>query len=96
MTKAQEIAALDAFIAKLGTASYLGPWLADNRAAIVTDITDTSPSAAAGRRAVEARDIVAAAKAEADSLRQAAETTAADSARRRSASATSSGRSSPT
>jgi cell division septum initiation protein DivIVA len=38
MTKQQEIAALDRFIAQLGTASYLGPWLADNREAIVADI----------------------------------------------------------
>jgi len=79
MTKSQEIAALDKFIAQLGTASYLGPWLADARAEIVRDITsDIAPSAqlpGAARR--DARDIVAAAKAEADSLRQAAESTAA-------------------
>ena len=39
MTKQQEIAALDAFIAKLTPHSYLGPWLADNRESIVRDIT---------------------------------------------------------
>ncbi|HXU02720.1 MAG TPA: hypothetical protein VN903_17265 [Polyangia bacterium] len=39
MTKQQEIAALDAFIAKLTPHSYLGPWLADNRESIVADIT---------------------------------------------------------
>jgi cell division septum initiation protein DivIVA len=43
MTKAAEIAALDSFIAKLGTASYLGPWLADNREAIVADIRNDLP-----------------------------------------------------
>jgi len=39
MTKAQELAALDRFIAQLGPHSYLGPWLADNRLDIERDIT---------------------------------------------------------
>jgi hypothetical protein len=45
MTKDLEVAALDAFIAKLGPHTYLGPWLADQRDAIVRDIaTDILPS----------------------------------------------------
>lgn len=80
MTKQAEIEALDRFIARLGTASYLGPWLADNRASIVADITnDLTPNVllpGAARR--DARDIVAAAKAEANSLRASAEASAAN------------------
>ena len=79
MTKTAEIAALDKFIAQLGPASYLGPWLRDNRAAIVADIQNDLPVdimlPQAARR--EARDIVTAAKLEAASLRKAAEDTAA-------------------
>jgi len=45
MNKTDEVAALDAFIAKLGPHTYLGPWLADQRDAIVRDIaTDILPS----------------------------------------------------
>lgn len=40
MTKDLEVAALDAFIAKLGPHTYLGPWLADQRDAIVRDIVN--------------------------------------------------------
>ena len=43
MTKQQEIAVLDSMIAKLGPNSYLGPWLADNREAIVSDINNDLP-----------------------------------------------------
>lgn len=39
MTKADEMALLDTFIAKLGTDSYLGPYLASNREAILRDLT---------------------------------------------------------
>jgi len=45
MTKTNEVAALDRFIAELGPHSYLGPWLADQRDAIVRDIAcDILPS----------------------------------------------------
>lgn len=44
MTKAQEIALLDSTIAKFGPDSYLGPWLAESRAAIVASIeSDHTP-----------------------------------------------------
>jgi hypothetical protein len=43
MTKHIEIATLDKFIAVLGDHSYLGPWLRDNRAAIVADIGNDHP-----------------------------------------------------
>jgi hypothetical protein len=45
MTKQQEITALDAFIAKLGPNSYLGPWMADHRESIVADIHSDLPVA---------------------------------------------------
>jgi hypothetical protein len=45
MTKQQEITALDAFIAKLGPNSYLGPWMADQRESIVADIHSDLPVA---------------------------------------------------
>jgi F0F1-type ATP synthase membrane subunit b/b' len=38
MTKAQELAILDATIAKLGPDSYLGPWLSEQRACIEADL----------------------------------------------------------
>ena len=45
MNKTDEVAALDAFIAKLGPNTYLGPWLADQRDEIVRDIAnDILPS----------------------------------------------------
>jgi hypothetical protein len=80
MTKSQEIAALDAFIAKLGTASYLGPWLADNRAAIVADITNDLcvNILLPGVAQRQARDTVEAARLEANHLRKAAEDAAAN------------------
>jgi ornithine cyclodeaminase/alanine dehydrogenase-like protein (mu-crystallin family) len=43
MTKHIEIATLDKFIAVLGDHSYLGPWLADNREAIVASIGNDHP-----------------------------------------------------
>jgi lambda repressor-like predicted transcriptional regulator len=80
MTKQQEIAALDKFIAQLGTDSYLGPWLRDNRVAIVADIKNDLPVEVlmpnAARR--EAQDIVNAARREGESLRKAAEDAAAN------------------
>lgn len=60
MTKAQEIALLDEFIAKLGKESYLGPWLAASRGEIVRDITsDIIPSPMLpGEAATRAKQIV--------------------------------------
>jgi hypothetical protein len=43
VTKTNEVAALDRFIAELGPHSYLGPWLADQRDAIVADIAKDWP-----------------------------------------------------
>jgi len=43
MTKQQEIELLDKTIAAFGPQSYLGPWLAENRGAIVADITADLP-----------------------------------------------------
>jgi hypothetical protein len=58
MTKTAEVAALDRFIAELGPHSYLGPWLADQREDIVTDISrDVLPTpllpSAAWRKAAQ-------------------------------------------
>jgi cell division septum initiation protein DivIVA len=67
MMKADEIKLLDKTIRAFGTESYLGPWLAENRASFVADITnDVTPDPtmpAQARR--EAFDLLAAAKAEA-------------------------------
>jgi hypothetical protein len=72
MTKDQELKALDAFIAKLGPQSYLGPWLAENRLDIERDIrTDSGIDVqlpAAARH--EARGIVESAKQWADQTRR--------------------------
>jgi hypothetical protein len=43
MTKAHEVALLDQMIAAFGPNSYLGPWLAENRASIVADIASDNP-----------------------------------------------------
>lgn len=43
MTKAEELAVLDAAIAKLGTDSYIGPWLRDCRHEIEQSITSDLP-----------------------------------------------------
>jgi hypothetical protein len=71
MTKTREIEMLDSMIATFGPASYLGPWLADNRLSLEADIrNDVTPDAVLPR---EARDIAAAlivdAKAEAGRIR---------------------------
>jgi hypothetical protein len=75
MTKAQEIAALDRFIAQLGPHSYLGPWLADNRVGIVADIqSDCSVDVVLpGRARHEARGIIESAKQDADRIRREAQ-----------------------
>jgi hypothetical protein len=39
MTKTAEIALLDRVIAEFGNASYIGPWLKENRDTIVRDIS---------------------------------------------------------
>lgn len=73
MTKQQEIDALDAFIARMGESSYLGPWLARNRDAVVSDIRndvfltpDWEQQKAAYQRTI------AEAKAEAEAIKKAA------------------------
>ena len=54
MTKDAEIKMLDAAIAQFGPQSYLGPWLAEHRESIVTDIRNdfqpTAPMPAEARR----------------------------------------------
>jgi hypothetical protein len=66
MTKTAEIAALDRFIARLGPHSYLGPWLADNRDAIVADIQNDLPVniLLPGAARQQARDILGEARQE--------------------------------
>jgi hypothetical protein len=43
MTKSEELAVLDAAIAKLGTESYLGPWLASVRFEVEHSLTSDMP-----------------------------------------------------
>jgi len=79
MTKAHEIEMLDSAIRTFGVNSYLGPWLADNRDAIVADIQSdlaVEPMLPGAARA-EAVTILAAARAEAARLRQEADEYAA-------------------
>lgn len=70
MTKSQEIELLDKTIKAFGTDSYLGPWLAESRAAIAADISNdvciNVPMPAAARRVAE--DLLTAARAEADRI----------------------------
>jgi len=70
MTKTAEIAALDRFIAQLGPHSYLGPWLRDNREAIVADITGDLPVELLLPNAAHklAADLIQAGRAEADRI----------------------------
>ena len=72
MTKTAEIAALDRFIAQLGSASYLGPWLRDNREAIVADIHNDLPVELLLPNAAHklAADLIQAGRAEADRIAQ--------------------------
>lgn len=71
MTKAQEIALLDKTIAAFGPHSYLGPWLAENRASIIADINnDFQPMCLMpGAARAEAAKLLADAKADADKLK---------------------------
>ena len=46
MTKSQEIALVDALIAKCGPDSYVGPWLTSVRGDIVADIRNDIPISA--------------------------------------------------
>jgi cell division septum initiation protein DivIVA len=85
MTKTEEIKVLDQAIKEFGPHSYLGPWLMENRAQIVANITsDWTPNpilpGEANRQAREiiehaqneAKRIVNSAKAEAEKLEVAA------------------------
>jgi cell division septum initiation protein DivIVA len=65
MTKATEIALLDATIAKFGENSYLGPWLKEVRHDLVADIqNDLTPNADLPSKAyAKAREIEETAKA---------------------------------
>lgn len=83
MTKTAEIALLDSTIASFGTDSYIGPWLAEYREQIISDMkSDFSIAAPMPRKAQEisakvlldagneAEAIVARAKAEAEKIRE--------------------------
>lgn len=81
MTKAEEMAVLDAAIKKLGRDSYLGPWLQEIRPGLESDLKNdlppdaVLPSVAVGRGCAivaqanrDAVQIVTAAKAKADTI----------------------------
>lgn len=66
MTKQQEIEVLNKTIAALGADSYLGPWLAEVRAEVESNIrSDYFPIITLAGAQVSADDIIAAAKNEA-------------------------------
>src|SRR5881398_2317495 len=80
MTKAEELKKLDEFIAVLGKATYLGPWLADNRAAIERDMRSDIPPMVVlpGDAYRAAEQILLNANVEAGQIRAAAEQRATD------------------
>lgn len=84
MTKAQELAALDKFIALLGPSTYLGSYLADNRGTIERDInSDFTPQLLSIHKTVEYnRGLLDAAKADAEGIRKSAQAFAAEERRK--------------
>lgn len=71
MTKNQELQILDTAIAALGRDSYLGPWLAEVRAEVVSLISsDILPESVTIASAVErGNQLIARAKSDADEIR---------------------------
>lgn len=73
MTKANELAVLDTAIAALGSASYLGPWLASVRADVEASMrSDLEPAGLPSEARRDAETIVSEARIEAARVREAA------------------------